>query len=212
MTETTKDDIINTINTVFVKYVKKGLFGSDFIGSDKEYYSAGRCHSRVLGILVGAIQSIGYIADIERSIKFDKPYKPQGRKRAMHQFRPDIAVVNNNDNIVGIIEYETIDASEEHLNQKIEYFELSIPANRNFEFLIYFPTLTTLQRAPAPWVEQNRQEYVKPIFTKIKRLSKLYPHIKFYFLDLNERGLSSRSIKGGNTAEEQVYKIFEGAI
>jgi len=209
MTEIANEDIINSIVTTFEKYVKKGLFNPDFIGPNREYYSGGRCHSRVLGILLEAIQSLGYITDIERSIKFERSYKSHNNKRAIHQFKPDITFVNNRDEIVGLIEYETIDASEDHLYQKIEYFGLAIPANRTLKVIIYLPTLTTLKKAPQKWIEKNRKKYIEPIFTKMKSLSKKYPDLKFYFFDLDEEGLSHQLIENGNIIDKQRYNIFE---
>jgi len=97
------DNMINKIIGCFKEYVKKRLFNQDFIGPDNKYYSGGRCHSRVLGMLIEALQSMGYITDVERSIKFKEAYKPPGKRRAMNQYRPDITVVNNNDKIIGIV-------------------------------------------------------------------------------------------------------------
>lgn len=116
--EKTDYSIDNVIGENLKKYVENKLFDCNFIGPTHEYYSGGRCHSRVLGVLIQSIQNIGYIADIERMVKFKRPYRPNGRKRNQNGFRPDIPVVDKHDNIVGIIEYETIDASEALLCKK----------------------------------------------------------------------------------------------
>ena len=175
--EKTIEKIVEEIIRIFKEYVDKGLFNVNFIGPQREYYSGGRCHSRVLGILAKTFQSIGYIVDIERSIKFNDPYKPPGRKRAMHQYRPDITIINEHDRIVGIVEYETIDASEEHLFQKIEYFNYAIPSNFDIRFIIFIPTLTRLKSSPQSWIKLDRSVYDRPISKKLEELSKKHPHI-----------------------------------
>jgi len=149
-----------------------------------------------LGILVEAIQSLGYIADIERKIKLAKPCKGKG-KGTMRQFKPDITVVNKKDKIVGIIEYETIDASGPHLFRKIKYFGNCMGANEDLEFVVYFPTLTTLRKAPAEWIKKNRHEYIRPILGRMKKLSEYNSNIKCYFLYLDKHGISSSLIIDG---------------
>jgi hypothetical protein len=73
MMQGSSDEIIKAIIEGFKEYVQEGLFNTDFIGSDSAYYSGGRCHSRVLGILVQSMQRLGYFVDIERSINFHAP-------------------------------------------------------------------------------------------------------------------------------------------
>lgn len=207
--ETADDTMDNVIGKYFKKYVKDELFNRNYIGPDHEYYSGGRCHSRVLGILVQSIQSMGYITDIQRTIRFSKPYRPPGKERKQNGFKPDITVVDNHNNIVGIIEYETIDAAEEHLYQKIEYFENVIPANPTLQFIIFFPTLTTLQRRPSTWIELDRQKYMKPLADKLQELSKIYPNIDISYLILDENGFSSKIIKHGDIKNEDTKNIWE---
>ena len=195
--------LVGKIIECFEIYVKKGLFNEDFIGPDKKYYSGRRCHSRVLGILIKAFQSEGYITDVERSIRFKERYKPPERKRAMHQYRPDITIVNENDEIVGIVEYETIDAEEEHLFRKIDYFDHAIPGNPTLQFIMFFPTLTTLDRAPQKWIETDRKKYSKPILERLKKLSEKHSRIDVIYMILDENGISYKIIKDGDIQKEK---------
>jgi hypothetical protein len=103
---------------------------------------------------------------------------------------------------VGIIEYETIDASEDHLYQKIEYFKHAISANKFLQFIIFFPTLTTLEKPPNSWIEKNRKKYVIPIANELKKLSNDNPKIDIYFFILDENGLSSKWMKGRKINED----------
>jgi len=181
----------------------------DFIGSKKEYYSGGRCHSRVLGILVQSFQSMGFITDIERRVKFSKPYKPPQHKRKQFGFKPDITVVNEYDEIIGIIEYETIDGSNEHLlRKKIDYFDYCLPENKSVEFIVYFPTLTTLKKKPNSWVKLNRQKLKQPIANKLIELSAKYPNVDIVYLILDENGFSSKIIKKGTIEDESTHYIW----
>lgn len=207
--EKTDTRIDNIIRACLKGHVINGLFNRNFIGPDHEYYSGGRCHSRVLGMLVQSIQNMGYITDIERRVKFEEPYCPPGKKRNQWGFRPDITVVDECDSIVGIIEYETIDATEELFCKKIKYFEHAIPANSALQFIIFFPTLTTLQRSPEKWIKKERQKYVKPLAEKLQELSDKYPKIEIYFLILDEKGLSSKMIKAGIIKYENTENIWE---
>ncbi|MBM3236881.1 hypothetical protein FJZ31_11375 [Candidatus Poribacteria bacterium] len=208
--EKTDNRIDDVIRVCLERHVIDGLFNDKFIGPDLEYYSGGRCHSRVLGMLVQSIQNMGYITDIERRVKFAKPYRPSEKKRNQEGFRPDITVVDkHDDSIVGIIEYETIDATEALFDKKIEYFEHAIPANSTLQFIIFFPTLTTLQSSPEAWIEKNRQKYAKPLAEKLQELSKKYPKIEIYFLILDEKGLSSKMIKGGDIKYENTENIWK---
>jgi len=200
--EKRENKIINAIRRCFRDYVERGLFNSNFIGDKLEYYSGGRCHSRVLGMLVQSFHEMDYITDIERKVKFEKPYKPPQKRQNQNAFTPDITVVNNQDEIVGIIEYETIDASRDHLYQKIEYFKHVIPVHKSLQFIIFFPTLTTLGKSPNSWIEKNRQKYVIPITDELKKLSDANPKIDIYFFILDENGLFSKWIKGGEINED----------
>jgi len=207
--EKTDNRIDNVIRGCFRSHVINGLFNRNFIGPDHEYYSGERCHSRVLGIIVQSIQSMGYMTDIERMVRFQDPYRPSGRKRNQWGFRPDITVVDKDDRIVGIVEYETIDATEDLFYKKIDYFDHAIPANSTLQFIIFFPTLTTLTRSPAAWIEKDRQKYVKPLAEKLQELSKKYPNIEIYFLMLDEKSLSSKMIKEGGIKYENTGNIWE---
>ena len=184
--------LISEIKKTFAKYESKGLFSVEFISGSPEYYSGGRCHSRVIGMIVEALHNLGYITDIERSIKFHKPFiqTNKGKERKMYQFRPDITVVNEKDNVVGIIEYETIDGAEEHLMKKLKYFEHAIPAYPTLEFVLFIPTLTTLKVKPQSWIEMNRMKFVPPIKKEMEMLQKRHPVVDMVFLYLNENGLN----------------------
>ena len=74
------------------------------------------------GIIVKSVHENELIADIERTIKFKDGMKYKNRST----FRPDVTVVNKKDEIIGIIEYETIDASTEHIEKKLNYFEYAM--------------------------------------------------------------------------------------
>lgn len=206
---TTDNRIDEVIRECFKRHVKNGLFDRNFIEGKYEYYSGGRCHSRVLGILVQSIQSMGYITDVERRIKFEEPYRPPRKIRNQWGFRPDITVVDTDDNIVGIIEYETIDATKEHFDQKMEYFKHAIPANSTLQFIIFFPTLTTLRKRPNKWIETKRQKYANPLGEKLKELSNNHPQIDIYYLILDENGFSSKSIKHGDIRDENLQDIWD---
>ena len=197
------DSIINTFNG----YVKKNLFTEDFIGP--KYYSSGRSHSRVLGILIQSFHKLGYIVDVERSIKFDGPYKPKNRKRAMYQYRPDITIVDKKDAIVGIAEYESIDATDKHLFKKIEYFDYAIPANPSIKQILFLPTLTTLKYAPQKWIETNRKIYMNPIKNRLNLLSQKYPKIDVIYGILDEHGLRFIVMKDGNIELDKKEQIFK---
>ena len=197
------DSIINTFNG----YVKKNLFTEDFIGP--KYYSSGRSHSRVLGILIQSFHELGYIVDVERSIKFDRPYKSNGRKRAMYQYRPDITIVDDKDAIVGIVEYESIDATDEHLFKKIDYFDYAIPANPTIKQILFLPTLTTLKYAPQKWIEKDRKIYMNPIKNKLKQISHKYTKIDVIYGILDENGLRFIVMKDGNIKLDKKEQIFK---
>lgn len=200
------DSLPSRITDCLKEYIKRDLFNCDFIGSDKEYYK--RCHSRVFGILVQSILAEGFITDIERSVQFKEPYKPPERKRSQRQFTPDIVVVDGQDNIVGIVEYESIDAEEEHIYKKIDYFRLALPANPNIQFIIFFPTLTTLEQKPSSWIEKNRKKFEEPISKKLLTLSKDFPKVAVYYLTLDERGVSSKIVKNGRIENEHRENIW----
>jgi hypothetical protein len=200
--------IVETIKEYLIKYVKENLLSVDFVGADKQYYSGGRCHSRVLGLLVQSFQALGYITDIERRISFKDTYKLSDKARGQNSFRPDITICDKNDKIVGIVEYETIDATKEHLEKKVEYFTRSIPAHETLEFIVFFPTLTTLDRKPNKWIEMQRSDLVLPIREKLIGLSKSYPKITIFYLILDENGFSSKEIMDGiiiNEAHENIW-------
>jgi hypothetical protein len=199
--------ILTSINERFAAYVQKGLFSVDFIGPKRAYYSAGRCHSRVIGLLVGELQRLGYTVDIERAIFFSVPKKKGTRK--MRQFRPDITVVDDADNIVGLVEFETIDATKEHLLEKIDYFKRSLPANPYIRFVIFITTLTVLQSVPNNWIEKNRAMFVEPLTKKLSELSSKFPHIEFCFAFLNDEGVSARVIVAGTKKGNFKKNIFE---
>ena len=202
------DEIVNKIIECFKEYVNKKLFNQNFIGSYGEYYSGGRCHSRVLGILIKAFQEMQYTVDVERSIKFKEPYKHPERKRAMHQYRPDITIVNKHDEIVGIVEYETIDATEKHLFTKIDYFDHAIPGNPTLQFIMFCPTLTTLKRAPQSWIETDRKKYSEPIAGSLRKLSRKYANIDVIYAILDENGLSFRIMRDGNIQKKYEENIW----
>jgi len=202
------DQIERTIYKLFRTYIEEGLLTVDFISSKQEYYSGARCHSRILGILIKAFHSLGYIVDVERKVKFHIPFKQNGKSRNMNVFQPDITVVNKNDKIVGIVEYETIDAPEEHLYKKIEYFKNAIPANPTLEFIVYMPTLTTLQTKPNAWIIKDRMKFNEPITEKLKDVSKFNSNINFHYLILNEEGLSAKTINNGVVIGESSEKIW----
>ena len=204
------DQIVKKIIEVFKSYVKRGLFKIEFISGKREYYAGGRCHSRVLGMLINAFQEMQYTTDVERAVEFKLPYKPRGRERTMHQYRPDITIVDDQDRIVGIVEYETIDATEEHLHKKIDHFDHSIPAHSPLRFITFLTTLTTLSRKPQSWVETERKKYAKPLQEMLRKLSKKYPEVYVIFGILDEEGLYFAVIKEGitiNTYKENIWKI-----
>lgn len=186
--------------------VSSGMFSADFIGPEYEYYSGGRCHSRVLGILVKAIHSLDYYVDIERSISFQTPKNKGTRK--MTRFRPDIAVVDSSDRIIGIVEYESIDATEDHLMKKIDYFKCAIPANDQIKFIIFFPTLTSLPLSPQSWIEKDRPKYIPKIKDAIQELSVTFPEIEFCFAYLSEKGFFSFLIRKGKIIAGKKCNFF----
>lgn len=187
--------------------VSSGMFSADFIGPGYEYYSGGRCHSRVLGIIVKALHRLDYYVDIERAISFQTPKKKGTRK--ITRFRPDITVVDSTDRIIGIIEYESIDATEEHLMKKIDYFRCSIPANDQIKFIVFFPTLTSLSDSPQLWIEQDRSKYIPQIKDAIQKLSLSFPEIEFCFAYLNENGFFSFLIMKGKIMPREKCNIFK---
>ena len=188
--------LITEIKKTIASYEAKGLFSVDFISGSPEYYSGGRCHSRVVGMIVEALHNLGYVADIERSIKFHKPLVQisNGKERRMNQFRPDITAANKKDEVVGIIEYETIDGAEEHLMKKLKYFEHAIPAYPTLEFILFIPTLTTLDIKPQSWIEMDRMKFVEPIKKEMGILQRMYPDVDIVFLYLNEDGIVHEEI------------------
>ena len=184
--------LITEIKKTIASYETEGLFGTEFISGAPEYYSSGRCHSRVIGMIVEALHNLGYVADIERSIRFHSPFiqTSNGKERKMNQFRPDITVVNKKDEVIGIIEYETIDGAEEHLMKKLKYFDHAIPAYPTLEFVLFIPTLTTLDVKPQSWIEMDRMKFVGPIKREMRILQNKYPDVDLIFMYLDENGIS----------------------
>lgn len=195
-TKPQSNKLVAEIKKTIASYEAKGLFSVDFISGNPEYYSGGRCHSRVVGIIVEAIHNLGYVADIERSIKFHKPFIQisNGKERKMNQFRPDITAVNKKDEVIGIIEYETIDGAEEHLMKKLQYFKHAVPAYPTLEFILFIPTLTTLDVKPQSWIEKDRMKFVEPIKKEMGILQRRYPGVDMVFLYLNEDGIVHEEI------------------
>ncbi|RMF89753.1 MAG: hypothetical protein D6733_05595, partial [Methanobacteriota archaeon] len=107
-----------------------------------------------------------------------------------------------------IVEYETIDASEEHLFKKIDYFYYAIPGNPTLQFIMFCPTLTTLDRAPQSWIEPNRKKYLKPIAKRLKGLSRKYPKIDVIYAILDENGLFFRIMRDGNIQKKYEENIW----
>jgi len=200
--------IITSIIDDFTDHVRNGLFSIEFIGSERAYYSGGRCHSRVLGLLVQRLQRLGYCVDIERSVTFHIPKLKGTKKRKMNMFRPDITVVDASDRIVGIVEYETIDATEEHFLKKIDYFERSLPANPDIKFIIFMHTLTTLKKRPNKWIEMDRSIYINPLTGMMSKLSSSFPAVEFCFAFLKEDGITARNILNGIIKKELKKNIF----
>lgn len=199
--------IIASITKGFRTYVQQGLFNCDFIGPESEYYSGGRCHSRVLGLLTQCLQQLDYHVDIERSVYFHTP-KIKGKRR-MNKFRPDITVVDGKDRIVGIVEYETIDATKEHLFEKVDYFKRALPENPDLKFIVFMPTLTTLVKRPSAWIEKNRSIYVEPLTKAISQLSSVFPSVEFCLAYLNEDGIFSKLIVNGSVKAKLNNNIFK---
>ncbi|MBE0428007.1 MAG: hypothetical protein IBX72_15375 [Nitrospirae bacterium] len=199
--------IIASITESFKEYIQKGLFSRDFIGPDQEYYAGGRCHSRVLGLIIQCLLRLGFYVDVERSIYFHTP-KINGKRR-MNKFRPDITAVDPADHIIGIIEYETIDATREHLLHKIDYFKRSLPANLSIKFVLFITTLPTLTKRPNTWIEKNRSTLVEPLTNKFIQLSSSFPEVEFVFAYLNEDGIYLNLIINGVIKEKQKNKIFK---
>ena len=204
------EHIPKIIISTFKKYVKEELFDYDFISTKKEYAACSRCHSRVIGILIEAFRKLDYYTDVERSIRFkekiDNPNDETTKnkeKRSMMQFTPDITLANGEDEVVGFCEYETIYTREAKLLWKVDYFKNALlnKENKEIKFVVYIPTLPKLDKKPNKKVDKDKSISVEKISDKILKVSKTHQMVYFFYIVLDEKGLTPFIIKGGEILE-----------